>query len=149
MICKNFIPINHRDELYRKLKSHNRHDLMYEIHKNNYKEYNKFLKGIIKDCKTNYYRNEFEKYKDNIKKSWQTINQILNRDKCTSKFPSHVIVNNAKVRDRKEIANHFNDYFSKIGEKLSDRISSNDSNYKDYLKKTHINIVLFWLSAPK
>ena len=130
--------IHHRDKLYRKLKSCKSSDAIYETHKLNYNHFNKMLTKMIKLAKSDFYNNEFDKYSNNIKKSWQTINQILNRDRSSTGFPSHILVDNKKVHNKEEIANIFNDYFASVGENLSSKITPTTTTYQHFLKsRTH------------
>ena len=46
-----------------------------------YKNYKNKLKHLIKITKKDYFENQFIKYKNNNKMTWQTINRILNRNK--------------------------------------------------------------------
>ena len=66
-----------------------------------YKKYKNKLSHVIKTAKKNYYENEFLKYKNDIKMTWQTINKVLNRNKNREKFKS-------EHTDPIDIANKFN-----------------------------------------
>ena len=72
-----------------------------------------------------------------MKKTWETIDETLNRGKNKSKFPSEItcIVNNRSIADHKEIADQFSIFFSNIGSTLSDSIEIDDStlDFTDYL----------------
>ena len=137
--------IHHRDKLYRKFKSCKHSDAVYETNKLIYNDYNKSLNRLIKLAKTDYYRNEFDKHSNNIKKTWQTINQILNRDRNNTNFPSYIIMQNKKVYNKEEIANSFNDYFATIGENLANKIAPSNTSYQDFLKKRILTSFSFQL----
>ena len=57
-----------------------------------------------------------------IKKTWTTINETLNRSKNRTAFPSNFMINNSSVEDPQEIATHFNRFFIDIGSDLSNKI---------------------------
>ena len=46
------------------------------------------------------------KYKDNIKKTWEMIKEIIGKTKMiNNKLPEKLIVNGKNILDKKEIAN--------------------------------------------
>ena len=90
---------------------------------------------MIKDAKARYYNDEFKKYNNNIKKTWQTINSILNRDRKTSNFPSYIKVNDRKITNKKHIVNSFNKYFTSVGEDLASKIPPAKKSFETYLQK--------------
>ena len=68
-------------------------------------------------AKRDYYRKTFNQFSDNIRKTWQTINDTLNRKRRSKDFPQEFILSNGKIiSDHKQIANEFNDFFISIGE---------------------------------
>ena len=93
------------------------------------------MKDNIRAAKREYYFKTFTSQKNDIKKTWKTIDETLNRRKNKSKFPSEFIVNNRSIADQKEIADQFNIFFSSIGSTLSDSIEIDDStlDFTDYL----------------
>ena len=90
------------------------------------------MKENIRAAKREYYFKTFTAQKRDMKKTWKTIDETLNRRKNKSKFPSEFIVNNRSITDHKEIADQFNIFFSNIGSTLSDSIEINDNNNKVY-----------------
>ena len=93
------------------------------------------MKDNIRAAKREYYFKTFKSQKNDMKKTWKTIDETLNRRKNKSKFPSEFIVNNRSIADQKEIADQFNIFFSNIGSTLSDSIEIADStlDFTDYL----------------
>ena len=126
--------INKKNDKYRDWKSTN-NDVEYEVKKVNFKTFQKIVKDNIRAAKREYYFKTFTSQKNDIKKTWKTIDETLNRRKNKSKFPSEFIVNNRSIADQKEIADQFNIFFSNIGSTLSDSIEIDDStlDFTDYL----------------
>ena len=59
----------------------------------------------------------------------KTLNNLLGRNKQT-RLPDFFKDNDGnKITDSTEIANHFNLFFTNIGTKLAEKISSPDDNY--------------------
>ena len=62
------------------------------------------------EAKSSHYAEKINKYKGDMKKTWGTINQIINRRRAKTNFPPFFEVNNKKITDKKEIANEFNTF---------------------------------------
>ena len=108
----------------------------YEVKKNNFKIFERIVKENIRAAKREYYFKTFTAQKNDIMKTWKTIDETLNRRKNKTKFPSEFLVNNYRsITDHKEIADQFNILFSNIGSTLSDSIEINDNtlDFIDYL----------------
>ena len=122
--------INKKNDKYRDWKSTNNNDF-----KINFKTFEKIVKDNIRAAKREYYFKTFTSQKNDMKKTWKTIDETLNRRKNKIKFPSEFIVNNRSIADQKEIADQFNVFFSNIGSTLSDSIEIADStlDFTDYL----------------
>ena len=125
--------INKKNDKYRDWKSTN-NDVEYEVKKINFKTFERIVKENIRAAKREYYFKTFTAQKRDMKKTWKTIDETLNRRKNKSKFPSEFIVNNRSITDHKEIADQFNIFFSNIGSTLSDSIEINDNtiDFTDY-----------------
>ena len=79
-----------------------------------------------------YYYSCSNKYKKDIKKTWQTINDIMHRKINSTSNPEYFEQNRIKIHDKRDIANGFNQYFTNIGQKLAEDIQ-NFTNKSDYL----------------
>ena len=68
-------------------------------------------------AKRTYYKTVFNSYSTNLKKTWQTINESLNRRKKKQDFPQEFkLANGNLISDPKQIADAFNDFFVNIGD---------------------------------
>ena len=126
--------INKKNDKYRDWKSTN-NDIEYETKKINFKTFERIVKENIKEAKRDYYFKTFTAHKNDLKKTWRTIDDTLNKKSNKSKFPSKFLVNNRTVTDHKKIADEFNIFFSNIGSTLSASIKLDDSTiaFTDYL----------------
>ncbi len=93
-------------------------------------------KHVIK-AKDKYHKQQFEKYKDNSKKQWQMINNLLGRkSRFNAKIRLQDSDGNIKNTDN-DVAEHFNSYFSNIAsnirEKISARTTFDPGGYKRYM----------------
>ena len=87
------------------------------------KHYNRLLKICIRYLKREYYKVSFLKFKDDIRNTWKTINDILHKTKKRKIFPDVFNDGEDKITDKKEIANKFNTFFINIGPNLPNIIN--------------------------
>ena len=57
-----------------------------------------------------------------MRKTWETIKQLLNKNYKQFEFPSTFKINGVNISDKKEIAQQFNNFFVNIGGKLAETI---------------------------
>ena len=102
---------------------------------NNFKTYEPIVKNMIEETKQKYYFDKFTAQKYDMKKTWATIDETLNRKRKSTEYPAEFFYNNRTIRDLKDIAKSFNEYFSRFGPSLSENIdvSGQDKTYDEYL----------------
>ena len=71
----------------------------------------------VRTAKKFFYKNEFDKFRNNAKKSWHVLNNLMGRDKKRSQITS-ILDGNNELTDKRDIANKFADYFGTIGQNL-------------------------------
>ena len=76
----------------------------------NLKSYNKTLKKLIRQSKIQYYADQFNENKSNIRHTWSTIKEILNKCKDKKDFPAFFTLNGENIEDNTEISNTFNNF---------------------------------------
>ena len=76
-----------RDNLYKKLKLCPIDSPEYETYKHNLKMYQGYLNQCIQTAKKEYYVYEFTKYKNDIRKMWDTLKGIICKNKMKSEYP--------------------------------------------------------------
>jgi hypothetical protein len=106
----------------------------YESRLTNFRTYNKILRQMINAAKKSYYQNCFYRFKGDIKKTWCTINDIINNKKRKDNFQEYFELNGNKITNKKEIADQFNTFFVNLGPNLAEQINYPPGrSYKDYL----------------
>ena len=106
----------------------------YELLKYNLKIYNGYLNRCIRTAKKEFYYNEFNKYKNDIRKTWDTLKEIINKKTFKSDLPSSFVHEGVEIIGTKNIADKFNEYFTEIGPKLAKSINtSNKAQFHSYL----------------
>ena len=127
--------IQYRDNLYKKLRITNPTSVEFANIKINLNTYNKILKNSIRLAKRNYYHTIFAKFKNDIRSTWKTINEILNRIKQKKSFAAFYKDENNIVTNKLDIVNKFNSFFTNTGTNLSNKIKMpSNKSFKDYLK---------------
>ena len=128
--------VNRKNKLYVDWKRSAKHSENYNGKKVNFKTYEQIVDNEIVQAKKIYYSNVFHMYKSSMKKTWQIINETLSKKKVDNMLPDTFIKNGNELSDPKEIANAFNEYFSKIGSNLASNINCTEDgqSYKVYLQ---------------
>lgn len=113
---------NTKEKLYSKVKQNPNNQKI----KDEYKKYCKQLDKVIKAAKIEYDRSIIEKNRNDPRKLWDCINKKLNKNKNKSNNTITEIKNesNEILKNENDIANAMNEYFCKLGKRLSDRITT-------------------------
>ena len=111
-----------KDKLYVKQRKANPNLESTKALKDKLKEAVRELNFLIMDAKKEYYANKITRHKNDIKKTWGIISEIMNKGRKKSNFPPFFEVDNKKITERKDIANEFNKFFATVGQKLADEI---------------------------
>jgi hypothetical protein len=128
--------IKRRDSMYLELKKLNINSSEYAYKKHNLATFNVILKKTIRQAKVEYYNRIFSLYKNDVKKTWGIISELL----CKSNYKSSTVLKLVKegkiINDPVAIANEFNSFFVEIGPSLSKNVSSpSDKSYRSFLKR--------------
>ena len=128
--------ITFREKLYLKMKLSPKDTAEYTTIKINLKTYNNILKRNIRQAKSLYYQHQFDQYKNNIKKTWGVIKELVNRRPIKNILPQYIIVDREVLTDKHAIANRLNTFFTNIGPKLASQIvTDGNSSYEDFFNK--------------
>ena len=121
-----------KNKMYVTWKTTSVDHINYEQIKQRFKSYEKIVKKDIKEAKQRYFDQIFTAYKNDMKKTWKTINETLNRNKKNSNVASIFYHNGNVLSNAKDIANAFNIYFANIGKNLASEIEQNITDNADY-----------------
>ena len=134
-LCKS---INHKNKLYRRYVANPTDSSRYKYVR--YKNIHVLI-NVLRNSKRQYNSQQFEREKGNIKNTWKIINSVL-QYKLQSKI-NVINIDGVNVSNPQFIANHFNNnYFTSIGQKLSNAIDPNNFNnfkFTDYLLNANPN----------
>ena len=126
--------IQFRDNLYKQWKLINPESQEYLRAKLNLKVYNGILNRNIRLAKKDYYFKQFEKHRCDIRKTWDTLKNILNKLKSKSVHPKMFLIDGHQVTNMTSIGNKFNEYFISVGSNLANAIDTRGKlAYTSYL----------------
>jgi len=86
----------------------------------------------IRQARKDFYHNLLEIHKNNMKKTWSIIKEVIGFDRPTTIINS-VLVDGSMISEPTEVANQLNNYFSNIGNKLASSIPRSDRSPLSYL----------------
>ena len=108
--------------------------LEYQVKKTEFNQYTNLLRRMINSAKKQFYSTQFNKHKNDMKKTWQTLSKALHRNVPKS-TPESLLINDQLCTNINVMANTFNKYFATICSEHEHDLS-NQHNYKSYLSKT-------------
>ena len=89
--------IEFRDKLYKRLKICSPDNGEYDLLNHNLKIYSDYLNHCIRPAKKQFYHNEFNKHKNDNRKTWDTLEEIINKNTFKSDLPSSFVREGVEV----------------------------------------------------
>ena len=86
-----------------------------------YKQIRNRVNNMNTQLKRKYFSEKLTQFQGDLKKTWKTINQVINKKSSTTVVPC-LTVDGQTVRGHKDIASSMNEYFCSVGNKLSEKI---------------------------
>ena len=109
--------------------------LFYSGDKENYKIYRNKITKLTRISKKTYYHEYFNNNLKNMKKTWEGINNLINRKKKHKMITKLKCPNkNEFISNPKDIPDVLNKYFSTIGQKLASKLPNSHTHFSHYLK---------------
>jgi hypothetical protein len=99
---------------------------------NSYKAYKTIYQRTIRAAKKLHISKTLTENAGNPKKTWQTLNELLGK-KAKSDTVSQININGSVNNDSKQIANHFNEFFTHVGQQISDSVPPVTKKPEDYI----------------
>ena len=97
--------------------------------------YNGILSRNIRLPKKEYYFKQFERYRCDIRKTWDTLRNILNKLKSKSVHPKMFLIDGHQVTNMTSIAHKVNEYLTSVGSNLANAIDTRGKPaYTSYLR---------------
>ena len=106
------------------------------IDRNIYTQFRNLLTKQIRDAKATYFNNQFDKCKNDIRKTWKIINSNTRKK---VKNGQTIICENENVIANEDVPNKFINYFSNIANTLVSEIPQVDVSAQSYLNNFKYN----------
>jgi hypothetical protein len=103
-----------------------------ELTRAKYKNFSRIYFKTIRAAKKQHFTRLLTDNAKDVKKTWNTFNDILGRSKNNENIEK-INVNGAAVTDPKQIATEFNTFFTSIGKKISNSIPPTTKQPEDYI----------------
>ena len=119
--------IKTKNKLYRRYKKtgNAEHEYIYKQYRNN-------LNKLLITAEKSHLETLFNDNKDNLKKSWRILKQVINKRKDSSSC-SKFLVNQETTTDKNKIAKGFNQYFINISPNLANKIPQDNKCPTTYM----------------
>jgi len=115
-------------KLYRKSIGKSKNDEKYI----NYRNYRNKYNQLKRTAKQTYYKDLFDRYRNDSKSAWRTINDILNRSNDKRSITRSFNVDGTTITDPKSIADEFCTFFNGIGRKYANKIPVSNVSPQNY-----------------
>jgi hypothetical protein len=107
-----------------------------------YKDYKTVYSKTLRAAKKLYYQQKFEANVKNPKKTWETLNEVMGKEKRSANVEK-ININGNISSDPSDMANHFNEFFSQIGIKKKKKSPTPFQANRRSLKITSIMVVKY------
>ena len=83
-----------------------------------------------------YYEDHLSRNKKNPKKIWELLTEVSVGNKVTNKI-ERITVEGNSIEEPKQIAEHFNNFFSKIGREISESVLPTEKTATSYIPENN------------
>lgn len=118
------------NSLYRKTIGLSRDDVAFCRFLN----YRNMYNALKRSAKESYYADLLQQYKNDIRKTWNVLNNLVCRRQDKSTISDTFLVDGNKETNKSIIANNFCDFFTNIGKQYADSISVSRRSSTDYMR---------------
>ena len=126
--------IKFRDKLYKNLKSTHPDDPRYNMLCINLKTCNRIIKSTIRKEKKAYYQSFFDQNKNDSKKTWRKLNEILGKTGPNVSQTDSFRIDDTVLTNKSVISNEFNRFFASVSHTNNDETTNmQQNNFSNYL----------------
>jgi hypothetical protein len=113
-----------------------------------YKKYRNKLNKLVRVAEKNFYKLKLESSAGNVKKTWQIVKNILNKNN-NSELVDSFNSSNGKITDKNEVVEKFNEYFANIGPTLANKIPKATVTHESFLEGSFKKSFSLFLTSPE
>ncbi len=128
------------DNLYKKCCGKPKNDIAFT----KYADYKRVFQRLKRNTKYNYYTKLLNDYKNDIRRMWSTINNVIGRKKKKYALSDSFVIDGTLTNSKKLIANGFCKYFTGVGQHFAANIPPPINNYKEYLKNKRYDMSFYF-----
>ena len=114
-----------------------------------YKTYKNRLNKILKAAEKEYFSKQLEQNKSNMKRTWDIIKHVINRNKRKSAQEKFKLSNGEITCDKYVVCNKFNNFFVNIGPQLAANIENQNIIPESYLQNRQLNTIVLAPVTPE
>ena len=96
------------------------------LDKSAYTTYRNIYNRVVRSMKKLYFDNQFSKHCDNLKETWKTLKLAIRKEKTKNSTILSINVNGVTISDSKIMAEKFNEHFTYMAKKISEKIIPTD-----------------------
>ena len=98
------------------------------------KAYKSLFKILKEKSKKFYYLRKLDSCKQNMKKTWDTIKEVIGKiETFKNEILKRMVIDGIETFDQEKIANEFNKYFTEIVLKLASSIPTSSKDFKQFM----------------
>ena len=106
---------------------------------NRYKVYRNLLKKLLRQSKIAYFTSKCLEYKQNSRKLWQLINQVINKRQKKTQVIENLKIDNLLKYSPSDITNGFCDHFASVGKHYAENIQASEVFVETYIDQIPVN----------
>ena len=118
-------------------------------YENIYKSYRNKLNHILKCAEKKYHSDLLDSNKDNIKKTWQIMKNIINKNKTKKIQNKFKITDGTMISDGILMSNTFNEFFVNVGPNLAKTIPTQNISPLQFMSDPLMNLFLSLMTAEE
>ena len=140
--------ISKRDFYHRKaIKAKDEH---IKIHfQNLFTKYRNLIVTLCRQSKSNYFSKFFNENSKNTKKIWSGIRELISSSVNKSTKNVSLSIDGSISSNPKKVANHFNDFFSTIADKVRSEIPQSHRHFSNFLRNRNRSSIFLSPTTPE
>ena len=104
------------------------------------------ITSAIRNSKRDYYRNTFQKFRNNMHKTWSTISSVLQTSQNKNTIKA-ILFNNVEITDEFDIAHLFNNFHTRVATELESNMPASNIDPLNLMSCVDASLFLYPVSA--
>ena len=102
-----------------------------------YKSYKSLFESVKRKSKRIYYSSKILQFKNNAKKTWSVMKELIGKARNTkSSLSIKLVIEKKEVTEIKDIAEEFNNFFTNVGPNLAKKVPNSSNSITSFLNET-------------